>query len=236
MGVEDDLDGVNQVRPGRVHWRLLRDFISNRMKFGWESARWPEVCPIELRTVTVSGGTEGNYVALDQAGQNEIGSVFDVRNKSPKSTTNSTSVPWFLSENGIQMSTNLTAVWIHFRKPHPLLTGNLYSKATGTNYAIDDQVYDNNKGDFYTALEAITGDGSTDNSPNAQPSKWTLVEIPDVLRNFLIRGAYADYLRHDDRMEQSHPAERNAQASLDHEIANLEITQGQNVRMNVTTY
>jgi hypothetical protein len=235
-GIEQDLDGVNQVAPGKVQWRLLRDFVNNRLKLGWNQARWPELCVIESRTVTQSGGVEGNYVALNQSGQNEIETVFEVWDKNPKTAADGTPVDYFLSENGIQLDTTLTAVWVHYRKQHPRLTGNLYSKATGTNYAVGEQAYDNNLGNFYTALEAITGDGSTDNSPNAQPSKWSLVELPDVLRNFLIRGTYADYLRHDGQMDKSHPAERDAQAALDQEVNQLETIQGQDVRYKVTGY
>lgn len=234
MGVEQDLSGVNAVAPSRAHWKLLRDFISNRLKLGWQAARWPEVCVTESRTVTQSGGSEGDYVALDQAGQTEIAEVFMVRDLNPKAREDSVEVSWWLSENGIQLETSLTSVWIFYRKHAPRLTGNLYSKATGTNYAIGDQAYDNSKGNFYTALEAITGDGTTDNSPNAEPSKWSLVEIPDVLRHYLIRGAYADYLRHNEQMDQSHPAERDAQAALAHEVSMLESIQGQNVRYELS--
>lgn len=229
-GIESDADGANQVVPGRVLWKLIRDFTNNRLKLGWEAARWPEVCVQESRAVTVSGGAEGNYVALDQAGQTEIATLFEVRNLNPKQRVDSVRANYYLSENGIQLDTSLATVWLHYRKHHPRLTGNLYSKATGTNYAVGGQAYDSTLGNFYTALEAITGDGTTDNSPNAEPSKWSLVEIPDVLRNYLIRGAYADYLRHDGRMDQSHPAERDANAALDHEIMQLEAIQGQHVR------
>lgn len=229
-GIESDAGGANQVVPGRVLWKLVRDFASNRLKYGWEAARWPEVCVQESRAVTVSGGVEGNYVALDQAGQNEIATVFEVRNKNPKQSQDSIRLGYYLSENGVQLDGAATTVWMHYRKHPPRLTGDLYSKAVGANYAIGGQAYDGTLGNFYTALEVITGDGTTVNSPSAAPAKWALVEIPDVLRNYLIKGVYSDYLRHDGRMDQSHPAERDATAVLEHEVIQLEAIQGQNVR------
>lgn len=232
-GIESNLEGVNQVAPGRVHWKLVRDFINNRLKLGWDSARWPDLCATESRTITRTGGVEGNYIALDQPGQTEIATVFEVRNKNPKTASDSLRVEYYLSENGIQLDTALTTAWVYYRKHHPRLTGSLYSKAAGTNYAVGGQAYDNTLGDFYTASEAITGDGATDNSPSAAPAKWSIVEIPDYLRNYLIRGAYADYLRHDNQMDKSHPAERDAQAALEHEVNQIETIQGQNVRFEV---
>lgn len=231
-GIEQDQDGTNLVVPGRVQWRLIRDFVNNRLKLGWESARWPELCKTESRTVTEDSGDEGYYVSFSQTGLDVISTVFAVWDSNPKVKRNAEEVDYYLSENGVQLEANKTTVWIFYRKPHPILSGNLYSNASGTNYAIGAQAYDNTLGDFYEATEAITGDGTTDNSPNAQPSKWSKVEIPDVLRNYLIRGAYADYLRHDGDMEKAHIAERDATAALDHEVGQVEIIQGQDVRLN----
>ena len=146
--------------------------------------------------VTVDTGDEGYYVPFIQSGQTTIATVFGVWDANPKVKETALEVPYYLSENGVQLEKNRTTAWVFYRQPHAQVTGNLYSNASGTNYAVGDQAYDNTAGNFYEATEAITGDGTTDNSPTAQPSKWSVVEIPDVLRNYLIRGAFADYLRH----------------------------------------
>ena len=232
-GIENDENGINQVIPGRVHWKLLRDMISNRLKLGWQAARWPSLCRTEQRTLVYSELDDlGRHIPLEQDGENTISEVFAVRDKNPAQYEDSVELPWHLSENGIQVVTDLSRVWVFYRQPAPVLSGNLYSNIAGSNYAQGDQVYDHRLGNFYEAAADIIGDG-TDKSPYAQPDSWEVVGIPDVLRNYLIRGGYADYLRHNGQMDLSHPAERDAQAALDQEVGLLETAQGQYIKYDL---
>ena len=79
-----NLAGIEFATLPTVEWRLFRDLLSRRIKFGWQAAKWPSTCSTEQRTVTQTGGDEGNYVALNQPGKTEISEVFAVWNKSPK--------------------------------------------------------------------------------------------------------------------------------------------------------
>ncbi len=235
-GIEQDLSGVNQVAPGRVHWRLIRDLVNNRLKLGYQAARWPETCVMERR-VTSSDETEGSFISLDQPAQTSISEVFMVRDSNPKTQADSIELQWYLSENGIQIVPARTDAWVFFRRHHPRLTGGTYNRTAGTRYSVGEQVYDIRLGNFYElaapsagATPGLTVANGTDTSPSGNTSLWTKVDIPDVLRNYLIRGAFADYLRHNGQMDQSHPAERDAQAALDHEVNLLETGQGQYVK------
>ena len=73
-----NLAGIDSTTLATIEWNLFRDLASRRIKFAWQAAKWPEVTVTESRTITQSGGDEGNYIALNQAGKTEIGEVFAV--------------------------------------------------------------------------------------------------------------------------------------------------------------
>ena len=227
-----NLAGIDHDTLPTTEWRLIRDLVSRRIRFGWEAAKWPEVCVTEQRTVTQSGGDEGNFIALDQAGQTEMSEVFAVWNKSPKANTDVQSLSHYLSENGVQISTSSSQGYIQFRKVAPEFAGELYSQSTA--YVTGDHVYDNSHGNFYIALQDVAS--GADNSPKTQPTYWSLVSVPYLFSDYLIRGAYADYLRHNGELDRARVAESDARGALDHELLKLHTQQGQTTRLQVSTY
>lgn len=227
-----NLAGIDSSVLPTIEWRLFRDLASRRIKFAWQAAKWPEVCLTEERTVTQSGGDEGNYIALNQAGQTEISEVFSVWNKSPKSNQDNQELTWYLSENGIQIAESNTTVFVLFRKVPPIYTGEAYSQSTA--YSTGNQVYDLTLGNFYTANQSVSS--GSDNSPNSQPTYWDIVSVPDIFSDYIIRGTYADYLRHNGELDRARVAESDARGALDHELLKLHTQQGQTTRLQVATY
>lgn len=227
-----NLSGIEINTLTTIQWRLMRDFVSRRIKFGWQQAKWPEVCIQESRTPTQSGGDEGNYIDLNQAGETDIGEVFNVWNKSPKANQDQVEMTWYLSENGIQISESTTPVWVYYRKTPIELTGEQYSQST--SYVSGDQAYDTTLKDFYVANQAVAS--GADNSPNTQPSYWDKVSIPKIFEDYLIRGAVSDYLRHNGEYDRARIAEKDASDVIEHEILKLQKTQGQTTRIEVKTY
>ena len=227
-----NLAGIDSSTLTTIEWRLFRDMASRRIKFAWQSAKWPEVCITEERTVTQSGGDEGNYIALNQAGETEMGEVFSVWNKSPKSNQDVQELTWYISENGVQIAESNTTVFVQFRKTVPQYTGENYAQTS--SYAAPQQVYDTALGNFYEANQAVAS--GSDNSPSAQPSLWDLVSIPIIFMDYLIRGTYADYLRHNGELDRARVAESDARSALDHELFKLHQQQGQTTRLDVMTY
>ncbi|BAQ84347.1 hypothetical protein [uncultured Mediterranean phage uvMED] len=227
-----NLAGIEFATLPTVEWRLFRDLLSRRIKFGWQAAKWPSTCSTEQRTVTQTGGDEGNYVALNQPGKTEISEVFAVWNKSPKANQDNQDLTWYLSENGVQIAENNTTVYILFRKLPPALTGEIYSQSTAYNQ--NDQVYDKTQGNFYVANQSVAS--GADNSPTTQPTYWDLVTVPELFADYLIRGTYADYLRHNGELDRARVAESDARGALDHELLKLHTQQGQTTRLQVSTY
>jgi len=226
-----NLAGMERDTLPTIEWKLFRDLASRRLKFAWQAAKWPEVTVTEARTVTQSGGDEGNYIEFNQPTKTEIGEVFAVWNKSPKSNKDQVSLTWYLSENGIQIAESNTTAYIWFRKTAPVLTGDLYS--TSTVYAAGDQVYDNTAGQFYVANQSVAA-GS--NSPTDQPSYWDLTSIPIIFFDYLVRGTYSDYLRHNGELDRARVAESDARDVIDHELLKLHTQQGQTTQIEVAGY
>lgn len=84
--------------------------------------------------------------------------------------------------------------WIEFRLPVPSWTGDAW--ASGTTYALDDQVWDATSGDYYRSLAgANTGNAVTD------AAWWERIELPAILAEAVAQGAAADALRADGRGE-----------------------------------
>jgi hypothetical protein len=227
-----NLAGIDKDNLPTTEWRLIRDLVSRRIRFGWEAAKWPEVCATEKRTVTQTGGDEGNYISLTQAGKTPIGEVFTVWNKSPKSNLDVQGLSFYLSENGIQIDISNQEVYVLFRKVAPEFAGDLYNQTR--SYNENDHVFDNTHGNFYIANQAVPS--GADNSPLTQPGYWDLVSVPSIFTDYLIRGSYADYLRHNGELDRARVAESDARGALDHELLKLHTQQGQTTRLSVQTY
>ena len=158
--------------------------------------------------------------------------MFNIRNKSPKSNQDVVELTWYLSENGVQIAESNTTPFIFFRKVVPEYLGDLYAQTS--SYVSGDQAYDNTAGNFYTANQAVAS--GADNSPTTQPSLWDVVSIPIIFTDYLIRGTYADYLRHNGELDRARVAESDARSSLDHELLKLYQQQGQTTRVDVLAY
>ena len=227
-----NLAGIDTATLPTVEWRLIRDLASRRVKFAWQAAKWPSICVIGQRTVTKSGGDEGNYIPY-AAEDPPICDVFAVWNKSPKSNRDQVDLTWTLTENGVQIAENVATAWVWFRKEPPVWEGELYD--VNTTYPANIQAYDPTQGNFYYATSSITGDGS-DKSPSAQPGLWTFVDVPNIFMDYLIRGTYADYLRHNGELDRARVAESDARDTLDHELLKLHTQQGQTTQLDVLSY
>ena len=72
--------------------------------------------------------------------------------------------------------------------------------------------------------------------PATATTKWDLVKMPKNFQNYLIRGAYADYLRATGDNELAAAADQNAESILMMESDKLYRQQGQTRRLDVSTY
>tara|TARA_Y100000593_G_scaffold88607_1_gene171270 strand:+ start:3491 stop:4489 length:999 start_codon:yes stop_codon:yes gene_type:complete len=181
-----------------------------------DTSKWAELVPFD------------RYIGLEQTGETKIGEVLGVTQKDPDNFTTNKRYSFTLSPSGIQVLDNVGTVWVRFRKRRPDLKGDAWSSTT--TYAAGDQVYFSEQ--LYDANQStLTGE-----SPTTASTKWDLVEVPYIFQGYLIRGAYADYLRSTGNNELAAQADADAEAVLAVEADKLLRQQGQVERVNVLTY
>jgi hypothetical protein len=146
------------------------------------------------------------YVAFAQTGRTVFRDVTGVTRLNPKFSGGglggSLALPFWISENGVQVNEAVASVVIEWRLSAPQLTGSVWDE--DKVYASGDQVYftdpDNDfVGNFFTC-NATTTAGQ---NPRTTSAKWDVVELPQFLERFLIQALYADWLKGDRQTEKA---------------------------------
>ena len=220
------LTGIDRDNLSTSEFRRIRDLADGRLGLAWESEYWPELLRVESATVSSSDSVETAPVP------STAGEILEVYNKNPRQTTQADPVAWSLYEDGtsryINLRSSTTPVYVEHRILRPNLTGDVYSSATA--YSSGDQVYFS--GQFYDANTSI----SASESPTSASSKWDVVKVPFIFQAYLIRGAYADYLKATGNNELSAQADANAESVIMLEADKLYRQQGHVRKLNITTY
>tara|TARA_R100000808_G_scaffold5110_1_gene15795 strand:+ start:15029 stop:15736 length:708 start_codon:yes stop_codon:yes gene_type:complete len=220
------LAGLDRDNLSASEFKRIRDLADGRLSLAWESEYWPEMLRVASATVTSTGGIESATVPSD------AGEVLGVYNKDPRASTSAVELSWYLYEDGTNRLINLrdtaTPVYMEYRITRPMLTGDVYSSTS--TYTSGDQVY--SSGHLYDANASV----AANESPTAAPAKWDSVKIPYNFQQYLIRGAYADYLKAIGNNELATAADADAEVVLRQEADKLYRQQGQVRRLNVQTY
>lgn len=168
------------------------------------------------------------YLAYEQTGETKIGEFLALTKKDPRNFSANKEYSFELTALGANVVSDVNVVWVKGRKHRPLLTGDNYSAAS--TYASGTQVYFD--GNFYDSNTSA----AVNESPTTASTKWDLVQLPYIFQGYLIRGAYADYLRATGNNELAMPADGDAEAVLMIESDKLLRQQGQIRRLDVHTY
>lgn len=174
----------------------LNGYFNRYMRQAWETTMWPDLCPIQSRTPSSS------FISYEQSGQDEIDVVFEVYATNPLATAQPRRVGWTSIPDGIQLigQTSDTAVYVHFRKRVPEYRGDAYS--AGTAYAVGDQIlFTETSGakNYYRCTTATTAG----QSPETHAAKWSRRDIPHLFFEYVIQGAYSDWLRADGKRDEA---------------------------------
>jgi len=208
-------DTVKYDVTGKYYWCFLANTASASITPA-SSSYWTQLVPFD------------RYIAYEQSGETKIGGFLAIHKKDPLNFTANKEYSYELSGKGAHLTASVTKVWVKGRKYRPVLSGDNFSSTS--TYAVGDQVY--HSGQLYDA-NAVTSAGE---SPTTTASKWDLVEIPYIFQNYLIRGAYADYLRTMGSNELASVADMDAEAVMTLEADKLMRQQGQVKRLQVFTY
>ena len=169
------------------------------------------------------------YVSYTQTGFTAIGDVRDVYTKNPRVLKTYATPDWTLTQNGVQVPNGPSVVWVEYRTRFVPLIGSDW--ASGTSYAVGDQVLYNSSGsikNFYTCIQA------TSSVAPSNTAYWTIVEIPYLFQPYLVHGAFADVLRMDGQMDKAFQQEKLAEEYLEIEAAKLFNLQPQQNRMDMS--
>ena len=170
------------------------------------------------------------YVGYTQTGFTAIGDVRDVYSKNPLVNKTYATSNWTLSQNGVQVPNGPNVVWLEYRTRFAPLIGSDW--ASGTSYAVGDQVLYNSSGsikNFYTCIQA------TSSVAPSNTAYWTVLEIPYLFQPYMVHGAFSDVLRMDGQMDKAAQQERLAEQYLETEAAKLFNLQPQQQRMDMST-
>lgn len=172
------------------------------------------------------------YVDYEQTGQTELGEVLEVWDADPDVSYGAEPVAYRLSENGVQILRDLPYVWIQYRVRLSAITGDAWDSATA--YSVGNQVYyrtSTTRGNFYACVSAT----SAGESPASAAAKWSVVEIPLVLKNYLVRALYSEWLAYDGQTEKSVLEMQRAKDLLAGQVELLAAQQQQGQRTVVVT-
>jgi hypothetical protein len=239
------LAGLDRNAVTTPNFQQFRDFATARVEQIWQSNEWPDVIRIS-DPITVSTGGTGILTATLPADCGEVLSVYD---QDPRLTTRARLLKYFLYDNGttqaINMIDNVTPVYVEYRIKSPVLFGDPYS-ATAAYSLGAQQYFDTSSssgsfqptagkvpaGNLYNCIVATTAG----QSPATTPSAWSLVEIPAIFSDYVVRSCLSDFLRSEGQFEQAIVAEREADSALEREVDRILRTEGQVRRPSVFTY
>jgi hypothetical protein len=134
------------------------------------------------------------YVAFEQSGETAFSHPVRGWDRNPRTDGRAVEVNSFTTDLGLHVLDSVAFVWVDFRLRPPALIGEVWSDSA--TYAAGDQVYyssSTTRGNFYDVLSATTAG----QDPEDTPAKFSLVEIPEIFRSYLIHGAASDYLSPD---------------------------------------
>jgi hypothetical protein len=157
------------------------------------TANWTALVPFK-RVVPYTG-----------TGVTSLGTVLGCYNEDPRVHIAAGLQDWILTESGVEVRgtgvgvTAAASTFIEFRTAAPTLGTLTYD--TNVIYPAGSRVLYTSAlgvGNFYIAGAGL----AAGQSPETNPSLWTLIEVPEFMERYLVQGAYADCLKADGHPEQ----------------------------------
>lgn len=218
----------------------FRDFISARLREAWESNDWPDTCVLAQFTTSTDANSVTSFTPAANASE-----ILGVFSRNPLASTKAVNIQYAINENAgstrVVVAESVADGWYLYRKPVPVLNGELYSAST-TYYQNVQTYFDSGSGtgsytpvngkphtaNFYTCVPASTTAGQ---NPSSHPASWTKVEIPYVFGAFLSWGAAANWFVSEGMMQEAAVVESKAKEVLEQEYDKHLRQQNQNSRI-----
>jgi hypothetical protein len=166
----------------------------------------------------------------DQLGEDFIDSVFQVYQMSPVGPGYPVPQSFQMMPDGVQII-GATSGWVwngwlwsfpswftagypvflYYRKGCPSYSGTAFS--TTATYTVDSQILYNDATNGYDFWKCIVAT-SANESPASAPTKWEELKLPEFLFQYVLYGAFADFLRMDAQQEKAEATDALAQEEL----------------------
>jgi len=179
------------------------------------------------------------FIDYTQTGKTPLGMVLQVADASPRLTTKGNELNWFLTENGVEVTSPTNFAWVTFKIRTIRLFGDTFDSTKAYKGGVD-QIYYNGLrqvpptttvANFYD----IVSDTTAGDMPDSAAAKFSKTNVPLIFQRYLIYGAWADYLRGDGQDEKAGVAEERADTSLEYQQQILAGVQRQAPRALVRT-
>jgi hypothetical protein len=167
-------------------------------------------------------------IDYEQANKTALGLVRFVWPRDPRVNRGDIPQEFALREDYVQVYGCVNAPWLEFQGRAPEFTNLIYDDSL--SYGAGVTRYDDTTGDCWTTLVSV----AAGESPTSAPAKWSKVQMPYVLAEYVAQSAYAMMT---DR-EQETPENFSIQNTAGYplllvEIDNIERKQGQTRQLNV---
>lgn len=241
---------IQQVGNGFFKWSIGFQSASNTTGFGSPSLQFST----DGSTTSYAGNTslgmflwgitfyltqnlvpESYYIPFSQLGESAIDSVFEVWGSDPNNALIPSRVTYTLNPYGIQPVGYCPpgALWVYYRPQRPAFSGSQWS-ASATYTAGEGMYYTTTAGtlNYYTAIVATTAG----QSPDTTPASWQVLFIPDLLFQYIVHNAYADWLQTEGQTAKASMMYEYAQTCVDDENDRQERQNGNIQPWRVSTH
>jgi SpoVK/Ycf46/Vps4 family AAA+-type ATPase len=244
--------GMDSTAVSTTQMGLVADFVTERVKKGWEYAFWREWTTLEERAYrpayyvdgTYAAGDEvwdgatkyyssvqaantghaltdtawwtditatmDKYILLDQPGKTRIGATKDIYPTELAAMKGISALNYYLANDRIIMNDSRAGatVFVILRQVAPRFVVEAWS--AGGSYQQGWIVY------FPTSnANQLQGNCYRANKTETNVEYWELMEIPETLETYVVKGATADYFRNDTQLERADAMEADAEVELD---------------------
>jgi hypothetical protein len=221
----------------------FRDFLNSRLREAWESQEWKDLCRVAQFTTTVDANNVCSFIPAD-----DVGDIFGVYNLNPLTSSRNTEYTYSLYDDGtdakvVLESSTIGEGWYYYRVKAPILNGVIYNPVvtyfedsqiyfdsgsnSGTYFPVEGQPH---KGNFYTCVNTA----SAGETPNSNPEKWKLEQIPYAFAHYMSWGAGANWYASEGMMQEAGTMEQKAIQVLDSEVDKIVRQQHQIPKLKFT--
>jgi hypothetical protein len=203
--------------------QLLVDGINEAYEFAFTFRDWPEALELEELTVEQDEAADLPYLPRQLADGTVLHTVHGIWTAHP-ADPDTRSLPYDLQPLGYYLRARDTAedeeVWVKYRPDTPVFSAALYDADTA--YSEGDLVYHHTSGQCYKALDDLAAGVAV-----TVEASWQVVPVLRVLKQAVVQGARAHYLRSQGQDKTGTATEQRMWQRLEEEVLRMDSAEGQ---------